>query len=135
MQANGSLIKEINGSQPVREVVSYRGLFTAGWFGVREKYYSRLKIYDRLQASEQANCKLKKSSILSCTPAGRLMHACSTCVRDIRVAHSRSTCENSYCISLKNKIKVVVGACLVRGFKDLAFEFRSKRENQPLSCK
>ena len=40
--------------QPVREAVSYRGLFTAGWFGVREKYCSRLKIYDRLRASEQA---------------------------------------------------------------------------------
>ena len=40
--------------QPVREAVSYRGLFTAGWFGVREKHCSRLKIYDRLQASEQA---------------------------------------------------------------------------------
>ena len=34
--------------QPVREAVSYRGLFTAGWFGVREKHCSRLKIYDRL---------------------------------------------------------------------------------------
>ena len=40
--------------QPVREAVSYRGLFTAGWFGVREKHCSRLKIYDRLRASEQA---------------------------------------------------------------------------------
>jgi len=40
--------------QPVREAVSYRGLFTAGWFGVREKYCSRLEIYDRLQTSEQA---------------------------------------------------------------------------------
>ena len=40
--------------QPVRETVSYRGLFTAGWFGVREKYCSWLKIYDRLRASEQA---------------------------------------------------------------------------------
>ena len=29
-------------SQPVREAVSYRGLFTAGWFGVREKHCSRL---------------------------------------------------------------------------------------------
>ena len=34
--------------QPVREAVSNRGLFTAGWFGVREKYCSRLEIYDRL---------------------------------------------------------------------------------------
>ena len=40
--------------QPVREVVSYHKLFTAGWFDVREKHCSRLKIYDRLQASEQA---------------------------------------------------------------------------------
>ena len=40
--------------QPVREAVSYRGLFTASWFGVREKHCSRLKIYDRLRASEQA---------------------------------------------------------------------------------
>jgi len=39
--------------QPVREGVSYRGLFTAGWFGVREKHCSRLEIYDRLRASEQ----------------------------------------------------------------------------------
>ena len=42
--------------QPVREAVSYRGLFTAGWFGVREKHCSRLEIYDRLRASEQAKC-------------------------------------------------------------------------------
>ena len=41
-------------NQPVREAVSYRGLFTAGWFGVREKHCSRLKIYDHLRASEQA---------------------------------------------------------------------------------
>ena len=40
--------------QPVREAVSYCGLFIAGWFGVREKYCSRLKIYDRLRVSEQA---------------------------------------------------------------------------------
>ena len=39
---------------PVREAVSYRGLFTVGWFGVREKHCSWLEIYDRLQASEQA---------------------------------------------------------------------------------
>ena len=45
--------------QPVREAVSYRGLFTAGWFGVREKHSSRLEIYDRLRASEQAGCILK----------------------------------------------------------------------------
>ena len=41
--------------QPVREAVSYRGLFTAGWFGVREKHYSRLEIYDRLRTSEQVD--------------------------------------------------------------------------------
>ena len=35
-------------------IVSYRGLFTAGWFGVREKHCFRLKIYDRLRASEHA---------------------------------------------------------------------------------
>ena len=40
--------------QPVREAVSYRGLFTASWFGVREKYCYQLEIYDRLRASEQA---------------------------------------------------------------------------------
>jgi len=28
--------------QPVRFVVNNRGLFTAGWFGVREKYCSSL---------------------------------------------------------------------------------------------
>ena len=41
-------------SCPVREAVSYRGLFTAGWFGVREKHCSWLEIYERLQASDQA---------------------------------------------------------------------------------
>ena len=47
--------------QPVREAVNDRGLFTAGWFGVREKYCSGWKftiVYDqanrlRLQASDQ----------------------------------------------------------------------------------
>ena len=39
--------------QPVREAVY--GLFTAGWFGVREKHCSWLEIYDRLRASEQAD--------------------------------------------------------------------------------
>ena len=48
------LIPAMPNYKPVREVVSYRGLFTAGWFGVREKHCSRLKIYDRLRASEQA---------------------------------------------------------------------------------
>ena len=37
------------------QVVSYRGLFTAGWFDVREKYYSRLEIYDRFRASEHVD--------------------------------------------------------------------------------
>ena len=53
--------------QPVREAVSYRGLFTAGWFGVREKHCSRLEIYDR--ASEQAvytwKCSLFSGKIWS----------------------------------------------------------------------
>ena len=40
--------------QPVREAVSYRRLFTAGWFDVREKHCSWLEIYDHLRASEQA---------------------------------------------------------------------------------
>jgi len=39
---------------------TYRGLFTAGWFGVREKHCSQLEIYDRLRASEQA------ASVSSC---------------------------------------------------------------------
>ena len=34
--------------QPVREAVSYRGLFIAGWFGVREKHCS-------LRAGEQTD--------------------------------------------------------------------------------
>ena len=36
--------------QPVREAVNDRGLFTAGWFGVREKYCSDWKftiVYDQ----------------------------------------------------------------------------------------
>ena len=41
-------------SRHVRKAVSYRGLFTAGWFGVREKHCFRLEIYDHLRASEQA---------------------------------------------------------------------------------
>ena len=47
-------IKSTKSNRPVREAVSYRGLFTADWFGVREKHCFRLKIYDRLRASEQA---------------------------------------------------------------------------------
>ena len=46
-------VETATGSKTVREAVSYRGLFTAGWFGVREKHCSRLEIYDRLRASEQ----------------------------------------------------------------------------------
>ena len=42
---------------PVREAISYRGLFTAGWFGVREKHCFRLEIFDRLRANEQAECQ------------------------------------------------------------------------------
>ena len=44
----------LNNLQPVREAISYRGLFTAGWFGMREKQCSRLEIYDCLRASEHA---------------------------------------------------------------------------------
>ena len=44
--------------QPVREAVSYRGLFTAGWFGVREKHCSRLEIYDRLRASDHLGASI-----------------------------------------------------------------------------
>ena len=51
--------------QPVREAVSYRGLFTAGWFGVREKHCFRLEIYDRLRASEQAECHWRQKSFKS----------------------------------------------------------------------
>ena len=40
--------------RPVREAVNDRGLFTAGWFGVREKYCFQLIIHDRIRASEQA---------------------------------------------------------------------------------
>ena len=46
--------------QPVREPVNDRGLFTVGWFGVREKHCSWLEIYDRLRASEQAVAARKK---------------------------------------------------------------------------
>ena len=55
--------------RPVREAVSYRGLFTAGWFGMREKYCFQLEIYDRLRASEQAGWRhLGPVSSLHCTP-------------------------------------------------------------------
>ena len=42
--------------RPVQEAVSYRGSFTAGWFGVREKHCFRLKIYDRLRSDEHVVC-------------------------------------------------------------------------------
>jgi len=39
----GFLVKGVRRNiQPVRFVVNDRGLFTAGWFGVREKYCSSL---------------------------------------------------------------------------------------------
>jgi len=38
--------------QHVREAVSYRVLFIAGWFSMRKKHCFRLKIYNRLRASE-----------------------------------------------------------------------------------
>jgi len=42
----------LKGYRPVREAVNDRGLFTAAWFGVREKHCFWLKIYDRLRASD-----------------------------------------------------------------------------------
>ena len=45
-----------NDQQPVREAVNDRGLFTAGWFGVREKHCSGWKftiVYD--QANRLSN--------------------------------------------------------------------------------
>ena len=58
----------LNALQPVREAVSYRGLFTAVWFGVREKHCSRLEIYDRLRASEQAAYLYAKKKSLPSIP-------------------------------------------------------------------
>jgi len=52
--AHSLAIKVCKHLQPVQETVSYRELFTAGWFDVKEKHCSQLKIYDRLRASEQA---------------------------------------------------------------------------------
>ena len=54
---------------PVREAVSYRGLFTAGWFGVREKHCSWPEIYDRLRASEQAELESTTTTVGSPLPA------------------------------------------------------------------
>ena len=67
LNMEGFMFKVGISMQPVREAVSYRGLFTAGWFGVREKHCSRLEIYDR--ASEQAvytwKCSLFSGKIWS----------------------------------------------------------------------
>ena len=52
-------------------VTVYRGLFTAGWFGVREKHYFWLKIYDRLRASEQAEAEESPNLALDWTPESR----------------------------------------------------------------
>ena len=52
--------------------VSYRELFTAGWFGVREKHYSRLKIYDRLRVNEQT---INSPMLIS----GLLVRSCHNC--------------------------------------------------------
>ena len=52
---SATAVRIVKHHRPVREAVSYRGLFTAGWFGVREKHCFRLKIYDHLRASEQAD--------------------------------------------------------------------------------
>ena len=43
--------------QPVRHTVLDSGLFTAGWFGVREKHCFWLEIYDRLRPSEQVEAQ------------------------------------------------------------------------------
>ena len=67
-------VSRVTDYQPVQEAVSYRGLFTADWFGVREKHCSRLEIYNRLRASEQAiYCVLQLSS---CCVAGYLFKCC-----------------------------------------------------------
>ena len=50
-----STVRVTTNADEDREAVSYRGLFTAGWFGVRKKHCSRLEIYDRLRASERAD--------------------------------------------------------------------------------
>ena len=57
--------------QPIREAVSYRELFTVDWFGVREKHCSRLEIYDRLRASEQAVWRLIVKPIFQLQVASR----------------------------------------------------------------
>ena len=43
--------------QPVLQAINDRGLFTAGWFGVREKYCFAWKfmiVYEQAQPAEQA---------------------------------------------------------------------------------
>ena len=74
-------------NQPVRKAVNDRGLFTAGWFGVREKHCSRLEIYDRLRASEQAGEQavciqmqvlVNVSSATSCVSLQRKQHSVSS---------------------------------------------------------
>ena len=64
----------------LRDVVSYCALFTAGWFGVREKHCFRLEIYDRLRANEQAasarNISREKKNLnyVLCAACELLMH-------------------------------------------------------------
>ena len=50
----GTVVQKVRHLQSVREAVNNCGLFTAGWFSVREKYYYWLEIYDHLRANEQA---------------------------------------------------------------------------------
>ena len=59
----GTEQSQLEASQPVREAINDRGLFTVGWFGVREKHRSRLKIYDRLRTSEHAVCSEARPKI------------------------------------------------------------------------
>ena len=61
------LNQQMKNMQPVRKAVSYRGLFTAGWFGVREKHCSGRKftiVYEeanRLIAKKTCSLKGKES--------------------------------------------------------------------------
>ena len=43
-------------NQPVREAVSYRGLFTAGWFGVRENTVPGWKFTIVYEQANRLNC-------------------------------------------------------------------------------
>ena len=54
MNKEQAVVQQPANMRLVWEAVNDRGLFTVGWFGVREKHCSRLEIYDRLRASEQA---------------------------------------------------------------------------------